>query len=190
MLGACFHIIVRSKLSILSYVQDQEIESLAAIESELENAAQKLHELRRGWERDWRNVDSASSSSSSPSPAVFECVARYCLSLFFFFLEFASRHHAVAASLVTFYPSYRLTYIRCKIQVDLHTRIMQIQRSVHWNIFAYKRRSNATKWKITFRPLFFWQSLLSLLKCFNSFMFVSLKQLTDIHTHWQGEAVQ
>lgn len=36
-------------LSILSlYVQEQEIESLAAIESELENVAQKLHELRRG----------------------------------------------------------------------------------------------------------------------------------------------
>lgn len=30
------------------YVQEQEIESLAAIESELENVAQKLHDLRRG----------------------------------------------------------------------------------------------------------------------------------------------
>lgn len=35
--------------AILSwYVQDQEIESLAAIEFELESAAQKLHQLRRG----------------------------------------------------------------------------------------------------------------------------------------------
>lgn len=35
--------------AILSrYAQDQEIESLAAIESELEDAAQKLRELRRG----------------------------------------------------------------------------------------------------------------------------------------------
>lgn len=33
---------------LLRYAQDQEIESLAAIESELEDAAQKLRELRRG----------------------------------------------------------------------------------------------------------------------------------------------
>lgn len=33
-------------------LQEPEIESLAAIESELENVAQKLHELRRGWERE------------------------------------------------------------------------------------------------------------------------------------------
>lgn len=42
-------IVCTEYLSILSlYVQEQEIESLAAIESELENVAQKLHELRRG----------------------------------------------------------------------------------------------------------------------------------------------
>lgn len=35
-------------LFTLLSAQDQEIESLAAIESELEDAAQKLHELRRG----------------------------------------------------------------------------------------------------------------------------------------------
>lgn len=38
------------------YLQEPEIESLAAIESELENVAQKLHELRRGWEKEKRSV--------------------------------------------------------------------------------------------------------------------------------------
>lgn len=42
------HIFTLLSATLSCCAQDQEIESLAAIESELEDAAQKLHELRRG----------------------------------------------------------------------------------------------------------------------------------------------
>lgn len=120
------------------YLQEPEIESLAAIESELENVAQKLHELRRGWEKSkggererereigtkFDTATSSASSSSSALPAawfpqsVWMC-DKICLSAIFPEEARPPQPHS--------WRSHRVAYSRCTLQLDVHTNNTQVR---------------------------------------------------------------
>lgn len=122
------------------YLQEPEIESLAAIESELENVAQKLHELRRGWEkskerereRDWNKVWHRNllcllcllvllrfTSCLVSTDRACECVTRFCLSAIFPEEARPPRPHS--------WRSHRVAYSRCTLQLDVHTNNTQVR---------------------------------------------------------------
>lgn len=120
------------------YLQEPEIESLAAIESELENVAQKLHELRRGWEkskggerereRDWNKVWHRNLLCLLVLLRFTSCLVStervnvwqdFCLSAIFPEEARPPRPHS--------WRSHRVAYSRCTLQLDVHTNNTQVR---------------------------------------------------------------
>lgn len=118
------------------YLQEPEIESLAAIESELENVAQKLHELRRGWEkskggereRDWNKVWHPNLLCLLVLLRFTSCLVStervnvwqdFCLSAIFPEEARPPRPHS--------WRSHRVAYSRCTLQLDVHTNNTQVR---------------------------------------------------------------